>query len=449
MIARARRSGENVSDFSAKKCRQVVFATGRGAAGNCHVKRQSVIAAATKSTRCAITHCCASAPAETMAAGVRLASIAAAAQRARCAIAALFAPRPAEAGALRCERGAAALACYLTPARSSASNLASQFRVPSGSGGAVLTGTVRELRQNLHDIENAAFFARFSRFPDRASRDAHAPTCVCTRAHIREEKPRTREPIFIIHIIHNVVGSRAVLVWFSSEPAMPHLPMNGGFARFSNILASGYAAALASRAAIGRGMGVKRGRGRETFGDFGRDRRGAGLEVGLGLVLELGADRRGGNGGFPPFCPVGAGRVGRPMLEGWPERRGNAGLSSLAPLPVGLERAAPWAGRQGGSRGPSAPPCAPARLGPAPSRVARQSGRIWIDLRPEAIRGGCAAPAGGRQTGGCTAGSGVRWFPAARRWMRATGRGEAAAGLDFRQALRRSGHANAGAADVN
>lgn len=432
------------------KCRQAVFFNSRGVAENCHVKPLNAIAAAAQQTRCAIVHQLPTAPGQTMAASVRQTPIAAAAQRTRCAIDPLGSPRPAGAGAAWCKRGAASCPACLTPARSSAINLAGQISAPDGSGGAVLTGTGRELRQNFQSIANAALFARFSGFSDCASRDVCAYVCACTRAYMREGFPRTREPFCNVVQIHKVDGSRAVLARFSSEPASDGAALGTADLLRGNILAGGYALVGSSWSSIGRGMGVARGRGGETFGVSGRagspGRVGAGrARVQLEVVQAIGR-----NGGFLRFPGLTAGCVGRVMLEGWPQGRGNAGLSRPAPLPVRLAAGAPWCGRGGGSIAARTPPCAPARRGPASSRVARQSGRILIDLRPEAIRGGCAAPAGGRQTGGVTAGSGVGAVSiAARRGMRATGRGEAAAGRDCRLALRRSGHASAGVADVN
>lgn len=158
--------------------------------------------------------------------------------------------------------------------------------------------------------------------------------CVCTCAYTRGVNLGTVEPASFLFINQRVRGSIAVPRRFQLGTAAVD---QGALVVAVNILAGGYAGEQLLEVADRAASGLGRARGGETFGDF----RAAGdvdlVPIGadpelLGLVVR--------NGGFPPFPGCSIGHVGRAMLEGYAQRRGNAGVVGTARKPRRLERGA-------------------------------------------------------------------------------------------------------------
>lgn len=317
-----------------------------------------------------------------------------------------FPPRPAGVlrlgvGSVRLDLGAAsprAQSYRLTPARWGAMKLACQSPVPCGSGEAVPDGTTLEPLWNHQLTEIAGLFSWFHGFHGHASRDARMGTYAQSRAYMRGVGLGTLEPLKLTYVYQQVSGSTAVPTWFHLEPGRARRLANGGNARFLNILAGGYAGQLLGLGADRGRRAVIRSRAVRTFGDFSPVR---GLELGriqlLGLVDE--------NGGFLPFLVHASGRVGRVMLEGWPERRRNQPFLGSRPLPVRLAREASPVDR------PEAPPVPPFAARPAPRALAHERAGIWngFPAEPATIVGQCWA-IGTRQrlNGGIGSGLGCR-----------------------------------------
>lgn len=338
---------------------------------------------------------------------------------------------------------------HLTPARLVARSWFSQSRHRNGFGVAVLAGTALEPLQNRQSLEITGNSSRFSRFSVLASRDARAYVCVRLRACREPSKHRTTEPQVIIVIYHVVSGSVVVLKRFCPEPAVPNRAGNGRVLRFRHILAGGNAAIsvdgwpdrACSTPLAGRGaksFGVFRA-GSVTWSDPASMSPAPSWSIAARVVLRV------SNGGILRFPTVLIGHVGRVMLEGWPQRRGNAWFLDGQPLPVRQRRstaagaeARAWCATRGGiaaARGTPVPPFA-ARV--SPSTLTHERGQIWIDYS-----GSSSGRGRNRQSWGLRSGSGWGFRSPLHRTGRA-GQGRGAGGSS-----RRSGQARAGAVHVN
>lgn len=354
-----------------------------------------------------------------------------------------FPPRPA--GVLRlgvgCERllGSAASrpaqSYRLTPARWGAIKLACQSPVPCGSGEAVPDGTTVEPLWNHEHLEITSLFARFQRFHAQASHDARVGTYAQTRAYMRETYLGTLELLHNVYVDQLVSGSRAVPERFHLEPGKDGPRSNGGTAPIGNILAGGYAGALAAsvdRRADRAASTVQRSRPAQTFGV---SRRAGGLELGpIGAASLVG-----GNGGFVRVSRPASRRVGRAMLEEWPERRGNQPFLAPRPLPVRLTARPSQADRG------EAPPMPPFAAEPAPCTFALGRVGIWNGVPAQAPFFGVRSRGSVRQSWIGTNGSGL----ASRGQTRAAMAGWGSRGFGCGRELRRSADNAGGRAHVN
>lgn len=289
------------------------------------------------------------------------------------------APRPAKGGTT----GAAAsrrclVSCLLTPTRGDAIRLAASLSGAIGPGCAVLIRTAAEPSQNRQAIEIARFAVRFSWFYAVASRDARAPVCVCTRACTLWSTHRTIEPVSFMYVNQLVSGSLAVLTWFRAEPAMPSGAVGLGSARIADKLDGRYRRVLLGPVSIEACSTLAEGGWRKVLA-FRAGRawpQSADRARGAGLSGRAGG--WGGNGGILRFSRGRPERVGRVMLEGMGERRGNQPFQRDRRLPVRLARRSST--RRGGEGAPGRPPHAPSGEPPCPSVLAQCAGRIWIGL---------------------------------------------------------------------
>lgn len=348
----------------------------------------------------------------------------------------------------------------LTPARFDARKLVVQRLGHCGSGVAVPSGTCVEPGWNHQHIENVALFTRFQWFRAVASRDARTGLCVCTCAYMCEGIAGTLEPLTYCYVNQWVIGSKAVPSGFQLEPLRCPALTNGSFLRFRNILAGGYGRDGLIHERDRRRSGLLRGRGRESFGDFGdaavlgeRFVQGGWVRVaGSGEAGGVASSGAGLNGGNPRFLECDQRHVGSVMLEGMAERRGFLPFPDAGRMPVRLARRAPGGRADARSRlakaprgvdRPGHPPMPPFAPRPAPRALARQTVRIWIGFAPAQHQGICTAGSGTRQSGGGWIGSGCglsRANPAACK----LGRGSIFAGNPRRmgQVIGRRAHVN-------
>lgn len=352
-------------------------------------------------------------------------------------------PRSGREGAPGEEAARAPLALTLTPARWGAMRLACRLSGPIGSGGAVLVRTTLEPLQNHQIIDVARFSVRFSQFSGGASRDAHAGERAPARACEGGDFTRTLEPLNFLYTGQRVSGSRAVLQRFYLEPVSLPAAKNGGIARFSNKVGVRYCRGATDRLA----KPVARGRGGETFAPGARRGARGSVQAAGAQLVDLELDLVGGNGGKLRIAVRGSGCVGRVMLEGMAERRGNACFPARCRQPVRLMRSAPWADPRG-PIGPGHPPVPPAPAALSPSRVTRQSGENSNGSAPARLRRGCAAGARGRQTSNLLIGSGSGVIRPTGAGQPGRGKGEAWEML-ARAMPRRSGDDSRGVAGVN
>jgi len=340
----------------------------------------------------------------------RLLAIAAAAQRTRCAIAHPDVPRPdGELGLVR----ALALMLRLSPTRWHAKRLVRQIVGKRWVWGRVVGTTTPQPLHNQHAIEITALFGRLCRLRPGASRVMRMCPHADARACRGVEKTTTPLPLIFIYSYQLVVGCEAVAGWLCSTTTGAICLETGGFLRFSNILAGAYAAAGSIGAADVARSTVQGSRAGETFGVSVA---GAGLDL-LGLAPigdELDqAEVLGRNGGFLRASRGGCEPVGRAMLEGWPQGRGNPCVARLGRKPVGLARrlglgALVDQGRTPAALGdrPEAPPYAPIRRRRFPEHAGPRASRNLDWLRADPIPGTMPAGAERRQTLNGTIGSG-------------------------------------------
>ncbi len=271
----------------------------------------------------------------------------------------------------------------LTPARWDAKRWRSQFSAPFGSGVAVTDVTTAKPACNSQSFDIAALFVRLQRLRDLASRHARGGVCEHLRVYARGEKLVTLKPLWIYEHIHRFTGYKLVAKRLQLVTSLRLGLGTGGVLRFPIKIGVGYPAPASIDAADRLRSTVARGRVAQTFGLGRAGRVGAGLELGLGLV----DGAAGRNGGFLPFLVRASGRVGRVLLEGWPERLGFALVSGARPLPSRPVRGA--AGRpgqgdgldQGARRVPAeAPPCPPSLASRASSMIAREGSGISTGL---------------------------------------------------------------------
>lgn len=365
-------------------------------------------------------------------------AIAAAAQRTRCAIA-LSAPGPAagdKPGSIAAPGARAASSVHLTPARWQAINWRCQSWLSSGSGGAVPARTGLEPLKNHQSIVIAALSARFQRFQLCASRDARMGPRMSARACRGAVNAGTLEPLIFIYIYQVVSGSKAVLVRFSLEPLTRQCRESGGIARFLIKLGTGYWLTPTGPDRVEGSSTVNGSRGAKSFGDFAPGLGGRQLE-------RRDLTRCGENGGNLPFLARRSGLVGRVMLEGWPQGRGNGSVVVSAPLPVRLGRRA-----RGGIDWTWHPPLPPFAPRPLPCTLALETDLNSADLRPDQYPGHGASHAEPRQSWNGNNGSGLGGVSACRA-KRGAGRVRAAVSSGIGPGLRRSRQASAGGGHVN
>lgn len=368
------------------------------------------------------------------AAGRRLA-IAAAAARPRCAIALLEQPRPdAIPGLARL----LFFSLLLSPTRWHAKNMASQLPGVTWARGAVDGATAPQPRHNHQTHGIARFSDRLCRFRGPSSRVMRMRMRVSVRTCRGGGNTTTTTTTSQIKLFQWVVGCEAVVVWLLAATYLTAPRDNGGFLRFSIILAAGYCPALAIRRRQMAGRAVLGSRAGETFGVSAGGARaiGAGSVVqALDLVrigLELGPIRAvGENGGFLRVSPGCCGLVGSAMLERWPQRRGNPCVVGIGRKPVGLARGlelvalgARPADQAAPADRPAGPPYAPIRARPrlvhAGALACRNLDRLCPSIIPGALRG----RAGRCQTLRITIGSGFGNAPG--QFAAAMGRGSGA-----------------------
>lgn len=207
------------------------------------------------------------------------------------------------------------------PARWMAGKLDRQCSACDGSGGAVLTRTSREPRENHQVIEITGQLRPVLGFSRRASRYVRARVYARAHAHNARGNTRTTEPHNIIQVEQCVNGSSEVLGWFSLEPAYRAGLQPTENSQFRNKIGGGYSISAHVCHPDLPMKGQKDGRGAKTFGagiPAGRlgDRvDAADLDQAQGVV---------GNGGFLRVCGGRSTCVGTAMLEQSSERRGNA-----------------------------------------------------------------------------------------------------------------------------
>lgn len=328
----------------------------------------------------------------------------------------------------------------LTPARWEAIRMARQFVAPIGFGATVTAVTALLPFCNWQHLDIATFSARLQRLHGSLTRDARV--CVRVRAHVRT---CAREAVTSVTAYTNLCKSMGYQLpsGYSAVTAVTALagPRKSAVSGDrSNILACGY----------GRGVlevgcsGVTLARPGENFGVFALGASSTRALAGL-------ARHRDRNGGFLRVCRGAGGTVGRVMLEGMAETRGNAWFLRASPKPVGLVQlpaagAVQAEGGRGRTRpiGPEAPPLPPSPAALPPSMSAHDRARIWIRVPVGHAHWGTGdRPKGERQTLRPSYGPGLGERLGQNR------NGKAGRGSGERGALRRSGDGSAGVSHVN
>lgn len=311
----------------------------------------------------------------------------------------------------------------LTPTRWGAKRCSAFEARCSQHGLAVLARTVQNHIQNQQVIEITRYSPPVLRFWVFHARDAHvaARVRVRPRAHVmREANPRTSEPVQYIYIYHRFIGSIVGSERFWPEPTL--------FRQFFPGLADRRPSKIPGfNCGTGLPAGLSseiRGRGGESFGDFGA----------IGCDLEL-AGLAGENGANPPLSMGRGWGVGTASLERWAERRRNAGLERQGPLTLRQARTA-WRAL------PGTHPMPPAGRAAPPISIAPEPIENSIGLRPEPMMGKLYARwlARGR-TGRLQTGPGEGWVLQSRA--------QGAGGVAGMQNGSRCAEPSAGVAHVN
>lgn len=331
----------------------------------------------------------------------------------------------------------------LTPARWDAIRLACQLVDTAGSGAAVTVVTAMKPICNRQLSDNASFFAPVTRLQACASRHVRVGACAHTRAYTRAHVHEiTCNSVTVSIYVYNTVGCR-----LQSGYVEVTLVTRGRCRRIGADRAqpSGYSGRRKPQGLLDRAAnGVLLARAAETFGVSVARRASRMALIGVAAPLDQGEALIGKNGGFLRFPTLASGYVGRAMLEGSTEGRGNAGFSWTVRKPVRLVAAA--AGRPGAALaiGPEAPPLPPSRARAAPSTVGREAARIsngfpvgTLDSRDGTNRAGAAQSLARRNGSG---------FGKDRRRIRNAAAG---LGLGMTGIPRRWADASEGAARVN
>ena len=389
-----------------------------------------------------------------------LLAIAAAAARPRCAIALLDQPRPVGIAWRGCAAPVAAFALPRPVLR--ASKLASQLPGATWVGGSVEGATAPQPRHNHQTHGIARFSDRLCRLSRQPSRVMRMRTRASARTCRGSEKTTTTTTTSQIKVFQGVGGCEAVVVRLCVTTTAAALGDNGGFLRVSNILAAGYWASDPIRCADLAGSTGSGSRAGETFGVSADGWRAIGVACVVQLLdlvpngLELGTIRAtGGNGGFLRVSARVRIVVGRAMLEGCPQRRGNTGVAALGRKPVRLAQGlellalvAIGADQAAPADRAEAPPYAPIRARRSPAHAGARACRNLDRLRPSIIPGARRRVAGRRQTRSGSIGSGSGNAPG--HLAAAMGRGLGAKRMSWKLiGLRRAPDVTRSAAHVN
>lgn len=210
-----------------------------------------------------------------------------------------------------------------TPARSGGQEYGSSIWACAGSGEWFRSGTKRNHFENRYCVEFVWFSRKFRWFRHFGQSLMRARVHARTRVWGLVGFGGTAEPIQFIYISHRFVGSVVVPQWFrcGTSPVLP-----GGAAVELDILGGGYCAGILGSldaVSIGGSNSQNLGSAAKSFRVF---------------AWSAAAPR---NGGILRFSSARSGHVGRIVLEGSAQRRGNAPFAGAGRKPSRLARRAP------------------------------------------------------------------------------------------------------------